>query len=238
MHNINLVTPEHVVPQVALSLLELVGRGQGDGKDQALNIPVIYNTSSYDSLESLRLMDGLVDIYLADFKTWTPASSRRLLKDEHYPETARESIAEMQRQVGDLCFGPDGVARKGLLVRHLVMPGLEEEGRQIMRWLASEIGTDVFVNVMDQYRPAGNVGRSRRRGRPPRGQEAGGGNTGSGGGGGGDGGGGLVETREAIRYPDLNRPVREDEVSSVRKAAEDAGIWRFVEPPRHEGFSL
>ena len=229
MHNINLVTPEHVVPQVALSLLELVGREQGDDKDKALNIPVIYNTSSYDSLESLRLMDGLVDIYLADFKTWTPASSRRLLKGEDYPETARESIAEMQRQVGNLCFGPDGVARKGLLVRHLVMPGLEDEGRQIMKWLASEIGTDVFVNVMDQYRPAGNVGKPRRRGRPPTGEEPSGGNT---------GGGGLVGTREAIRYPDLNRPVREDEVSSVRSAAEDAGIWRFVDPPRHEGFGL
>lgn len=205
VHNINLITPEHVVPQVALSIMA--------AKDMGLNIPIIYNTSSYDSMESLKLMDGLIDIYLADFKTWTRASSKRLLKGEDYPETARESVKEMQRQVGDLCFTGDGIAKRGLLVRHLVMPGLEGEGREIMTWLATEIGKDVYVNVMEQYRPAANVGKSKNKGR-------------------------VVDGSNEVRYGDINRAITNEEVLSVKKAAENAGIWRFAEPPRHEGFSI
>ncbi|KAJ2895382.1 putative Radical SAM superfamily protein [Zalerion maritima] len=154
VHNINLVTPEHVVPQVALSIMA--------AKEMGLKVPVVYNTSSYDGMDSLKLMDGLVDIYLADFKTWTAATSKRLLKGEDYPETARESVLEMQRQVGDLCFTGDGIAKRGLLVRHLVMPGYVDEGEQIMRWLGEEVSRDVFVHVMEQYRPAANVGKPMR----------------------------------------------------------------------------
>merc|ERR1712000_710956 len=110
-------TPEHVVPQVALSILH--------AKDLGLQLPIVYNTSSFDSLDSLRLMDGLVDIYLADFKVWNAASSKRLLKADDYASTARESVKAMHEQVGDLSFTADGITKKGLLVRHLVMPGKE-----------------------------------------------------------------------------------------------------------------
>ncbi len=124
-HNINFVTPEHVAPQVIEAIADAVPRG--------LTIPVVYNTSAYDALSSLRLLDGLVDIYMPDFKFWNPASARRLAKAKDYPERAREAIREMHRQVGPLCFGRDGLARRGLLVRHLVMPGQEDEAAAIFR---------------------------------------------------------------------------------------------------------
>ncbi|KAI6382029.1 hypothetical protein MCOR25_000909 [Pyricularia grisea] len=142
VHNINLVTPEHVVPQVALSILTAAEMG--------LRIPIVYNTSAYDSFESLKLLDGLVDIYLPDFKLWSSAESKRLLKAEDYSNAAKESIREMHRQVGDLCFTPDGIARRGLLVRHLIMPGLTDESEKIMRWLSAEVSKDTFVNLMDR----------------------------------------------------------------------------------------
>ena len=115
MSSINLITPEHVVPQVVLSILQ--------ARDLGLRLPIIYNTSAFDSLESLDLLDGLVDIYLPDFKVWSRATSKRLLKADDYAATARDSIKKMYSQVGDLCFTADGIAKKGLLVRHLVMPG-------------------------------------------------------------------------------------------------------------------
>ena len=153
-HNINLVTPEHVVPQVIEALAEAIARG--------LASPVVYNTSAYDALDSLRSLDGLVDIYMPDFKFWERATGRRLAKAKDYPERAREAIREMHRQVGDLRFGPDGLARRGLLVRHLVMPGQTAEAEAIFQWLADEISPDTFLNVMAQYRPEHQVGRDRR----------------------------------------------------------------------------
>ncbi len=149
-HNINLVTPEHVVPQVIEAVAEAIPRG--------LSIPIVYNTSAYDSLGSLELLDGIIDIYMPDFKFWGKETSRRYLKAKDYPERARESILEMQRQVGPLRFGPDGIARRGLLVRHLVMPGLLDESRSIFEWLANEVSPDTFVNIMGQYRPENRVG--------------------------------------------------------------------------------
>ena len=120
---------------------------------RGLTIPVVYNTSAYDALSSLRLLDGLVDIYMPDFKFWNPASARRLAKAKDYPERAREAMREMHRQVGPLLFDRDGLARRGLLVRHLVMPGQGDEAAAIFRWLADELSPDTYVNVMDQYRP-------------------------------------------------------------------------------------
>ena len=213
VHNVNLVTPEHVVPQVVLSILA--------ARDQGLNLPIVYNTSAFDSLESLKLLDGLVDIYLPDFKVWEDATSKRLLKADAYAATARESIRAMHAQVGDLRFTTDGVAKRGLLVRHLVMPGLEDEGCEIVRWLASEEGPgrDCFVNVMEQYRPDAHVGKPRRR--MAGGERA-----------------GLAENEGEVRYGEINRAIGLEEVRSVRKAAEAAGLWRFAEPPQHGGWSL
>jgi putative pyruvate formate lyase activating enzyme len=144
-HNVNFVTPEHVVPQVVEALAEAVPRGLRD--------PVVYNTSAYDSIKSLRLVEGMVDIYMPDFKFWLPETARRLARAADYPERARAAIAEMHRQVGDLRFGPDGLARRGLLVRHVVMPGQEDEAAAIFEWLADALSSDTYVNVMGQYGP-------------------------------------------------------------------------------------
>jgi putative pyruvate formate lyase activating enzyme len=152
-HNLNLVTPEHVVPQVIEALAQAIEGGLG--------IPVVYNTSAYDAPESLALLDGLVDIYMPDFKVWEPATAARLLRAKDYPEHARAAILEMHRQVGPLTFRPDGIACRGVLLRHLVMPGLVAESAAIFDWLAREVSPDTFVNVMGQYRPANLVGRRR-----------------------------------------------------------------------------
>ncbi len=144
-HNINFVTPEHVVPQIVEALPLAI--------DMGLRLPLVYNTSSYDSLESLRVVDGLVDIYMPDFKLWDSQRSRQYLLAPDYPEVVRRTIAEMHRQVGELRVDEDGLALRGVLVRHLVMPGMVDETRQIMAWLAS-VSTDTYVNIMDQYYPA------------------------------------------------------------------------------------
>jgi putative pyruvate formate lyase activating enzyme len=148
-HNVNFVTPEHVVPQLLEGLLLAAEAG--------LRLPVVYNTSAYDSLRSLELLDGVVDIYMPDFKYWDPANARRYLKAEDYPEVARRTIREMHRQVGPLRFDRDGLAVRGLLVRHLVMPGALEDAREIFRFLAAQASPDTYVNIMGQYRPAGGV---------------------------------------------------------------------------------
>lgn len=144
-HNINFVTPEHVAPQVIEAVAAAIPLG--------LRLPMVYNTSAYDALSSLRLLDGIVDIYMPDFKFWNTESARRLAKAKDYPERAREAIREMHRQVGVLKFGPDGLARRGVLVRHLVMPGQLDETRAICAWLARELSPDTYVNIMSQYRP-------------------------------------------------------------------------------------
>jgi putative pyruvate formate lyase activating enzyme len=148
-HNINWVTPEHVVPQI-LEALPYAIRG-------GLRLPIVYNTSAFDALDSLRHMDGIVDIYMPDFKYWHPEQAKRYLKSPKYPEVARAAITEMHRQVGDLTFDKRGLARRGLLVRHLVMPEALAETRHIMRFLATEISPHTYVNIMDQYYPAGKV---------------------------------------------------------------------------------
>jgi putative pyruvate formate lyase activating enzyme len=148
-HNINFVTPEHVVPQVLEALALAIERG--------LSLPLVYNTSAYDSLESLELFDGIVDIYMPDLKFWSDEASRRYLKAENYPEAAFAALQEMQRQVGPLIVDPDGLAKRGVLIRHLVMPGMLENTRKILQWIANELSPDSYVNLMDQYHPAGKV---------------------------------------------------------------------------------
>ena len=148
-HNINLVTPEHVVPQILEALFLAVEGG--------LRLPLVYNTGAYDSLDSLALMDGIVDIYMPDFKFWDAEKARRYVKAPDYPEAARRAIQEMHRQVGPLVVEKDGVAVRGVLLRHLVMPGGLAETAEIMHWIASELGPETYVNLMAQYRPAGRV---------------------------------------------------------------------------------
>jgi putative pyruvate formate lyase activating enzyme len=146
-HNINWVTPEHVVPQILEALPPAVEGG--------LRLPIVYNTSAYDSLHSLELMDGIVDVYMPDFKLWTSERSRRYLAKRDYAEVARETVKEMHRQVGELALDERGLARRGLIVRHLVMPGMLDETEAILRFVASELGPGTYVDVMAQYYPAG-----------------------------------------------------------------------------------
>lgn len=144
-HNINLVTPSHVIPQF-LAALPVAA-------DQGLNIPIVYNSGGYDSVAALRLLEGVVDIYMPDCKFWTSETARLYTKAKDYPEIMRKAIKEMHRQVGELVMDEEGLARRGLLVRHLVMPGHLKETRGVLAFLAREISTETYVNIMDQYRP-------------------------------------------------------------------------------------
>ena len=148
-HNINFVTPEHVVAQIIESVAIAVKRG--------LRIPIVYNTSAYDALDSIELMDGIADIYMPDFKVWSAERSKLYMKAEDYPDVARRVIRAMHDQVGDLVINENGLARRGLLIRHLVMPGMLDETRSILEWIAAELGTNTYINLMDQYHPAGKV---------------------------------------------------------------------------------
>jgi putative pyruvate formate lyase activating enzyme len=152
-HNINFVTPEHVVPQLVEALPIAIARG--------LRLPIVYNTSAYDALSSLELMDGLVDVYMPDLKLWSTESCRRYLLAADYPEVARAALLEMHRQVGPLELDERGLARRGVLIRHLVMPGLVDESEAILDWIATTLGPDSYVNLMDQYFPAGRVAGER-----------------------------------------------------------------------------
>ena len=148
-HNINFVTPSHVVPQILAALPRAIDRG--------LRVPLVYNTGAYDSVETLRLLDGIFDIYMPDFKFWDPDLSQKYLQAGDYPEVARRAVLEMHRQVGDLELDERGVARKGLLIRHLVMPGCVKDTAAVMKFLAGEVSQRTYVNVMAQYRPCGEA---------------------------------------------------------------------------------
>ena len=148
-HNINFVTPEHVAAQVIEAVYEAAAAG--------LHLPIVYNTSAYDALESIALLEDVVDIYMPDFKYWSAERSRIYMKAADYPQAARAAIQAMHAQVGPLVLDDDGLARRGLLVRHLVMPGCLDETRAILEWIASTLGADTYVNLMDQYYPAGKV---------------------------------------------------------------------------------
>ena len=147
--NINFVTPSHVVPQI-LAATAIAIRG-------GLHIPIVYNSSAYDRVETLQLLDGVVDIYMPDFKFWDSEMSKKLCQAPDYPQIARKAVAEMHRQTGDMVIGVSGLAIQGLLVRHLVMPGALTETRRIMDYIAQEISPLTYVNVMPQYRPCGTI---------------------------------------------------------------------------------
>lgn len=150
-HNINWVTPEHVVPQI-LEALPLAVEG-------GLRLPIIYNTSAYDSPDSVALMDGVVDVYMPDLKLVASERTRRYLGKREYFEIASRNVLEMQRQVGDLTLDERGLARRGLIVRHLVMPGLLDETEAVLRFVAEQLGPGTYVNLIGQYYPAGKTER-------------------------------------------------------------------------------
>lgn len=145
-HNINLVSPSHVVAQILEALIIAAGEG--------LRLPLVYNTGGYDALPTLKLLDEVVDVYMPDFKFADADAAERFSSAPRYPTVARAAIREMHRQVGDLVVDKHGVARRGLILRHLVMPGRLGETREIMRFIAQEISPATYVNVMAQYRPA------------------------------------------------------------------------------------
>lgn len=144
-HNINLVSPTHVVPQILAALEVAAGRG--------LVLPLVYNTGGYDSLETLELLDGLVDIYMPDMKYSDDMTGQRLSDVVDYPAVNRAAVKEMHRQVGDLEVDDNGVAVRGLLVRHLVLPHDLAGTAETARFLAEEISPNTYLNVMAQYRP-------------------------------------------------------------------------------------
>ena len=148
-HNVNLVSPTHMVPQILEALIPAV--------EQGLNIPLVYNSGGYDEVETLRMLDGVIDLYMPDFKFWDNRWAERFCHVTDYRERVCAAIREMHRQVGDLVIDQDGIARRGLLVRHLVMPGGMAGTGDIMRFLAEEISPRTYVNIMAQYHPAGKA---------------------------------------------------------------------------------
>ena len=145
-HNINFVSPSHVAAQILAATAIAAQAG--------LRIPLVYNTGGYDSLEMLRLLDGVIDIYLPDMKYADPMIARKYSKILNYPRVNQAAVKEMHRQVGDLVLDEQGLAVRGLLVRHLVLPNGLAGTREIMRFLAEEISPHTYVNIMDQYHPA------------------------------------------------------------------------------------
>jgi putative pyruvate formate lyase activating enzyme len=148
-HNINVVTPSHVVPQILEGLILAVENG--------LTVPLVYNTGGYDRVETLKILDGIFDIYMPDFKFWDEKWADRFCRAPDYRKQAVAAVREMHRQVGDLTIDESGVAVKGLIVRHLVMPNNVSNTKEIMAFLAEKISKDTYVNVMDQYHPCGKA---------------------------------------------------------------------------------
>ena len=157
-HNINLVSPTHVVPQV-LEALELAA-------ESGLHLPLVYNSGGYDSVETLRILDGVIDIYMPDTKYDDEESARGLSDVESYPEINKAAIKEMHRQTRDLEVDGEGVVQRGLLIRHLVLPRGLAGTKSIINFISNEISGNTYVNIMDQYHPcykASQIPSLRRR---------------------------------------------------------------------------
>jgi putative pyruvate formate lyase activating enzyme len=148
-HNINFVTPTHVVPQLLEALIHAI--------EQGLKIPLVYNSGGYDKKETIELLEDIFDIYMPDFKFWDEKWSDRYCQAPDYRDVAIAAIKEMHRQVGDLIIDDQGIAHRGLLIRHLVIPDNIAGTDKIVHFIAKEISPDTYVNVMDQYRPCGNA---------------------------------------------------------------------------------
>ena len=148
-HNINFVSPTHVVPQIMAAVLIAAQAG--------LYLPLVYNTGGYDSISTLKLLDGIIDIYMPDMKYANPQVALHYSKIRNYPQINQAAVAEMHRQVGDLQLDEHGLARRGLLIRHLILPNNLAGTREILQFLSEKISTGSYLNLMDQYRPAHNA---------------------------------------------------------------------------------
>ncbi|MGA2225497.1 MAG: radical SAM protein [Syntrophobacteraceae bacterium] len=148
-HNINFVTPSHVVQPILEALPIAVEKG--------LDVPLVYNCGGYERVSALKLLDGIVDIYMPDFKFWDSGAAIQLCSAPDYPARARQGLREMHRQVGDLVLDARGVAQRGVLVRHLVMPNNLAGTAEIVDFIAKEISMQTYVNIMDQYHPCGQA---------------------------------------------------------------------------------
>lgn len=144
-HNINFVSPSHVVPMILAAVEIAAGRG--------LHIPLVYNTGGYDSITALALLDGVIDIYMPDMKYADAQVAQKYSKAQDYPAVNQAAVKEMHRQVGDLALDEHGIAKRGLLVRHLVLPEDLAGTAQVARFLAREVSRDTYINVMAQYHP-------------------------------------------------------------------------------------
>jgi len=148
-HNINFVTPSHVIFPILAALEIAIEKG--------LSVPLIYNTSAYDNVSSLKLLDGVIDIYMPDFKFWDEAIAEQTCDAADYPDVARKAVIEMHRQTGDLKTDVHGIAWRGVLIRHLVLPQGLAGTSKVMRFIAQKISTDTYINIMPQYRPCGRA---------------------------------------------------------------------------------
>ena len=151
-HNINLVSPTPYVPFIAAAIEK--------AKQEGIGVPFVYNTNAYENVKTLKILEGLIDIYLPDFKYWNPQIAKRLSDappEKGYPEYAKAAILEMKRQAGNLIV-EDGLARKGVLIRHLVLPGGLAGTRQIIGWIKKNLGTGTFLSLMSQYYPMHKAG--------------------------------------------------------------------------------
>jgi putative pyruvate formate lyase activating enzyme len=144
-HNINLVSPSHVVAQI-LAAIEIAAKN-------GLYLPLVYNTGGYDSQEALALLDGVIDVYMPDMKYGDSETARKFSAVRNYTETNQAAVKEMHRQVGDLLLDKKGIARRGLLIRHLVLPGNLAGTEKVLAFIAREISCNTYLNLMDQYRP-------------------------------------------------------------------------------------
>lgn len=144
-HNINLVTPTHQVPQIIKSIYI--------ASKQGLKLPIVYNSGGYESIKTLRILDGIIDIYMPDFKYADKTLAEKYSKVKNYPDVAKQTLKEMHRQVGDLVINEQGIALRGLLVRHLVLPNNIAGTEEVVKFIAEEISKNTYINIMDQYRP-------------------------------------------------------------------------------------
>lgn len=149
-HNINFVTPTHVIPQIVKALSFAIEKG--------LNLPLVYNSGGYDSVETLQILDGIFDIYMPDFKYSDAEVAKRFSNAPDYPHVAKMALKEMHRQVGDLVINSDGIAQRGLLIRHLVLPDDLAGTSEAMKFISEELSPHSYVNVMEQYRPEYKAG--------------------------------------------------------------------------------